>query len=62
MKKSSALSVKDLHGLAQLAVHGTTVVADLAEDLHQRIAAPRSATKGRTSGITGMVYRVVLPV
>ena len=59
MKKSSALSVKDLHGLAQLAVHGTTVVADLAEDLHQRIAAPRSATKGRTSGITGMVYRTV---
>ncbi len=59
MKKSSALSVKDLHGLAQLAVHGTTVVADLAEDLHQRIAAPRSVTKGRTSGITGMVYRTV---
>ncbi len=59
MKKSSALSVKDLHGLAQLAVHGTTAVTDLAEDLHQRIAAPRSATKGRTSGITGMVYRTV---
>lgn len=59
MKKPSALSVKDLHGIAQLAVHGTTVVADLAEDLHQRIAAPRSATKGRTSGITGMVYRTV---
>ncbi len=59
MKKSSALSVKDLHGLAQLAVHGTTAVTDLAEDLHQRIAAPRSAIKGRTSGITGMVYRTV---
>ena len=59
MKKSSTLSVKDLHGLAQLAVHGTTAVTDLAEDLHQRIAAPRSATKGRTSGITGMVYRTV---
>ena len=59
MKKSSALSVKDLHGLTQLAVHGTTAVTDLAEDLHQRIAAPRSATKGRTSGITGMVYRTV---
>lgn len=59
MKKSSALSVKDLHGLAQLAVHGTTAVTDLAEDLHQRIAAPGAATKGRTSGITGMVYRTV---
>ena len=59
MKKSSALNVKDLHGLAQLAVHGTTAVTDLAEDLHQRIAAPRSPTKGRTSGITGMVYRTV---
>ena len=59
MKKSSSLSVKDLHGIAQLAVHGTTAVADLAEDLHQRIVAPRSTTKGRTSGITGMVYRSV---
>lgn len=59
MKKKSALRVKDLHGIAQLAVHGTTAVTDLAEDLHQRIASPSSATKGRTSGITGMVYRTV---
>ncbi len=59
MKKSSALSVNDLHGITQLTVHGTTAVTDLAEDLHQRIAAPGSATKGRTSGITGMVYRTV---
>ena len=59
MKKSSSLSVKDLHGIAQLAVHSTAAVTDLAEDLHQRIIAPRSATKGRTSGITGMVYRSV---
>ena len=59
MKKSSALSVQDLHGIAQLAVQGTAAATDLAEDLHQRIAAPRSATKGRTRGITGMVYRTV---
>ena len=59
MKKSSALSVKDLHGITQLVIHSTTAVTDLAEDLHQRIAAPRSTTKGRTSGISSMVYRTV---
>ncbi len=55
----ASLGANDLHGVASLALHGTTAVTNLAEDLHQRISEPGTLTKGRTSGITGLVYRSV---
>jgi pimeloyl-ACP methyl ester carboxylesterase len=55
----SVIAASDLHGLAKLLVHSTTAITDIAEDLHQRIAEPGTRNKGRTSGITGLVYRSV---
>ena len=62
------LTPADLYGLAQLVLHGAGEVTDLAEDLHQTIAAPFDVLGsaqpgrtggGRTSGITGIVYRSI---
>jgi len=52
----------DLRGALRLAADGTIGLASLVEALHQRIASPpgvKGAADGRTSGITGFVYRSV---
>jgi pimeloyl-ACP methyl ester carboxylesterase len=53
----------DLRGLARLGFDATLGVTDLVEAMHHTIASGAgvlgSSPKGRTSGITGMVYRTV---
>jgi pimeloyl-ACP methyl ester carboxylesterase len=52
----------DLRGAARLAAEGAIGLASLVEAMHQRIASPpgvKGAAHGRTSGITGFVYRSV---
>ena len=62
------LTPADIYGFARLALHGAGEVTDLVEDLHQTIAAPfdvlgasrpSRTSGGRTSGITGLVYRSI---
>lgn len=57
------LTSNDLYGFARLALHSAGEVTDLVEDLHQTIAAPFGilgvSQPGRTSGITGLVYRSI---
>jgi pimeloyl-ACP methyl ester carboxylesterase len=62
------LTPADLYGIARLALHGAGELTDLVEDLHQTIAAPFDVLHqsrgdrtggGRTSGITGLVYRSI---
>lgn len=54
----------DLRGVAQLATAATRGVATLAEDVHQAVwstlgAPAHPASKARTRGVTGFVYRTV---
>jgi pimeloyl-ACP methyl ester carboxylesterase len=52
----------DLRGAARLAAEGAIGLTSLVEAMHQRIASPpgvKAAASGRTSGITGLVYRSV---
>ncbi|MCE9658059.1 MAG: GPI inositol-deacylase [Burkholderiales bacterium] len=53
----------DLRGAARLATDATTGLADLVEAMHERIARlpgrEPAAVPGRTSGITGLVYKNV---
>jgi pimeloyl-ACP methyl ester carboxylesterase len=53
----------DLRGAVRLATDATTGLTDLVEAVHQRIARVpglgQIAADGRTSGITGLVYRTV---
>ncbi len=51
----------DIRGAARLAVDATAGLTDLVEAMHQRIASAPGATAadGRTSGITGLVYRSI---
>ncbi len=57
------LRSSDLRGLARLGVDATLGVTDLVEAMHHTIASGAgilgASPKGRTSGITGMVYRSV---
>ena len=52
-----------LRGAARLATDATTGLADLVEALHERIARvpgfSRAPLDGRTSGITGLVYKTI---
>lgn len=51
-----------LQGTARLATDATTALADLVEAMHQRISPLErwsSAAAGRTTGVTGWVYRSV---
>jgi hypothetical protein len=63
MTSRTVSRVRDLRGAARLAVDATAGLADLVEAMHERIArlpgvaAPAAA--GRTSGITGLVYKTV---
>jgi pimeloyl-ACP methyl ester carboxylesterase len=51
----------DIRGAARLAVDATAGLTDLVEAMHQRIASAPGATAadGRTSGITGLVYKSI---
>lgn len=50
-----------IRGAARLAVEATTGLTDLVEAMHQRIGSAPGATAadGRTSGITGLVYKSI---
>lgn len=56
-------NTSDLRGLLSLMQQGASQVTDVVEDLHQTIAAPfdvlGTSTRGRTGGITGLVYRSI---
>ncbi len=53
----------EVHGLSRLALDGVGVTVDLVEQLHAAIAGTvlplRTASPGRTRGITGLVYRSI---
>jgi pimeloyl-ACP methyl ester carboxylesterase len=53
----------DLRGVARLATDATSGLADLVEAMHERIARlpglPAARLDGRTSGITGLVYKTI---
>ncbi len=55
--------VSDLRGAARLATEATAGLADLVEAMHERIArlpgAANTGVAGKTTGITGLVYRSV---
>lgn len=58
------LQAADLRGLSRLAVDATLGITDLVEAMHHTIAATagvggKKGAAGRTSGITGFVYRSV---
>jgi pimeloyl-ACP methyl ester carboxylesterase len=57
------LAAADLRGLSRLAVDATLGITDLVEAMHHTIAATVGVggkqAAGRTSGITGLVYRSV---
>ena len=56
------MKTTDLRGAARLAGEATTALADLVEAMHERIArlpGSRAALSGRTTGITGLVYKSV---
>ncbi len=59
----SFLKAADLRGLARLGVDGVVGVADLVEAMHHTIASRPgivgSGPSGKTSGVTGFVYRTV---
>ena len=61
--KPTHIRVSDLRGFHRLASDATVGLADLVEAMHHTIVrAPRilgNAPKGRTKGITGLVYRSV---
>ncbi len=63
MGKPNRNAFADLHGVSQLAIAAVTGVTDIVEDMHRHIAgvAPLlgHVPAGRTTGITGLVYRCV---
>jgi PGAP1-like protein len=63
MPRRNPIRSTDLRGAARLATDATAGLADLVEAMHERIARlpglPPPAEAGRTSGITGLVYRSI---
>jgi PGAP1-like protein len=63
MTRARPIRHTDLRGAVRLATEGTAGLTDLVEAMHERIARlpglPAPAVPGRTSGITGLVYRSV---
>ncbi len=62
MKTGRHLRASDLRGAARLATDAVAGLADLVEAMHERIARVpglEGVFDGRTSGITGLVYRSV---
>ena len=57
------LRASDIRGIARLAAQATEGVTDIVEGVHQSVwstmGVPGGAEKGRTRGITGLVYRSV---
>ncbi len=57
------LRASDIRGIAQLAAQATEGVTGIVEGVHQSVwstmGVPGGAEKGRTRGITGLVYRSV---
>lgn len=56
------MKTEDLRGAARLASDATTGLADLVEAMHERIArlpGSRAVLDGRTTGITGLVYKSI---
>jgi pimeloyl-ACP methyl ester carboxylesterase len=62
-RSKSKQTADDLRGLSKLAIDATRGITDLIEAMHHNIARIPGITPskedGRTSGITGMVYRTV---
>jgi len=63
MPRGLPLRPTDLQGAARLATDATAGLTDLVEALHERIArlpgTSPGAQAGRTSGITGLVYKTI---
>ena len=56
------MNTKDLRGAARLATDGVAGLTSLVEAMHERIARVpglAGALEGRTSGISGLVYRSI---
>ena len=56
------MKADDLRGAARLATEATTALADIVESMHERIArfpGSRALLDGRTTGITGLVYKSI---
>ncbi len=62
-KRTSDSSADDLRGVSQLVIDATTGITDLVEAMHRNIARvpvlTPSVEGGRTTGITGLVYRAI---
>ena len=62
-KRNSDSSADDLRGVSQLVIDATTGITDLVEAMHRNIARvpvlTPSLESGRTTGITGFVYRAI---
>jgi len=63
MARGTLIQNSDLRGAARLAADATAGLTDLVEAMHERIARlpgrPAPALGGRTSGLTGLVYKTV---
>ena len=63
MTKPKAQSADDLRGASKLAIAATTGITDLVEAMHRNIARLPGITpsleNGKTTGLTGFVYRTV---
>ena len=60
--RSAEIDTKDLRGAARLATDGVAGLTSLVEAMHERIAklpGTPGELQGRTTGITGLVYRSV---
>jgi hypothetical protein len=63
MARRAPIRNADLRGAARLATDATAGLADLVEAMHERVARlpgmPAPKLDGRTSGITGLVYKTI---
>jgi hypothetical protein len=63
MARGTPIHSSDLRGAARLATDATAGLTDLVEAMHERIARlpgrPAPAFDGRTSGLTGLVYKTI---
>ncbi len=63
MARSAPIRNSDLRGAARLATDATAGLTDLVEAMHERIArlpgVPAPRLDGRTSGLTGLIYKTI---
>jgi len=61
--RGTPIRTSDLRGAARLATDATAGLTDLVEAMHERIARlpgrPAPRLEGRTSGLTGLVYKTI---